>query len=171
MEDEARAKGGKTKKAPVRFPPLLEWWHENFMLIRDIVTRRYRVHVQSYGGLLADPDAVVRQTIEWLGHGDADAAVGAVKPQNRTQKAAAKENPEALQIEPEYEDVFELLYRTVDERQALTAELIGKFNGVNAKLLPRIREAQRAVALDAQRRRAAGQARSDDPGPDDIPSW
>lgn len=171
LEEEARAKDGRSGKPMVRFPPLLEWWYENFMLLRDIVTRRPRVHVQSYGGLLHDPDTVVRQTIAWLGHGDADAAVGAVKPQNRTQEAARRSSEGAMVLEPEYEDSFEALYRTVDERRPLSAALIGRFNEINAKLLPRIREAQRAVALDAQRRRAAGTPRADEPGPDDGPSW
>jgi hypothetical protein len=153
-------------------PPLLEWWQENYLLLRDIVTRRYRVHVQSYDGLLAGPEKVVRETIAWLGTGDAEAAAKAVKPEHRTQRRASPEsNGARLELDPAFEEIFELLYATVDERRPLGAEVIGRFNEVNADLLPRIKEAQKAVFIDAQRRRAAGQSRPDDPGQDDMPSW
>ena len=56
MEDESRKAAGKDGPPPPRIPPVLEWWMENFSLVRDIVTRRYRVHVQSYDGLLRDPE-------------------------------------------------------------------------------------------------------------------
>ncbi|HEY4119018.1 MAG TPA: hypothetical protein VGM56_14230 [Byssovorax sp.] len=73
------------KGAPPRphIAPALEWWWENFMLLRDVRTRRYAIHVQTYASLLADPERVVRETMKWLGHGDAKAALAKVKPERR----------------------------------------------------------------------------------------
>jgi hypothetical protein len=47
MENDARTQKNEGAKPPPRIPPVFEWWSENFSLIRDIVTRRHRVHVQS----------------------------------------------------------------------------------------------------------------------------
>jgi hypothetical protein len=75
-----------------------------------------------------------------------------------------------MQLEPELEATFDRLYDTVHERRPVTAELIAGFNEVHTKLLPRIHEARRAVAVDARRRnpqrteRLAGD-------PDDVPTW
>ena len=35
--------------------PLLEWWLENFMLLRDVATRRYPIHMISYDAVVSDP--------------------------------------------------------------------------------------------------------------------
>lgn len=169
LEDETRERsGGGT--TPVRMPPVLEWWHENFALVRDIVTRRYPVHVQSYGSLLADPAGVIRDVSQWLGDGDLDAAIRAVKPENRTQTS-----PPSGSLEPEIAEVFDLFYRTLHERSPLTAAFVEMLNETNRVLAPRIAEAQRAVLLDQRRRQlrarqnAPAQPEGDlDP---DLPTW
>jgi hypothetical protein len=170
MEDAARKESGRGGKPPPRFPPVLEWWYENFALVRDIVTRRYRVHVQSYDGLLADPERVIFDTLQWIGSGDRAGAVAAVKPHNRTQS-----RPESRAVDPEVAEVFDLLYATIHERRPLTAAFVGKLNETNAKLAPRIAEAQQAIALDMRRRRRArAQEHGEgDPGEDEDgqPSW
>ncbi len=155
MEDEARLENKGIDTRPPRIPPIYEWWSENYSLIRDIVTRRFRVHVQSYDGLLFDPKTVIENTLEWLGDTEVDvaAAVGAVKPKNRTQKrddgAAAPEGLSGAAIE-----AFELLYRTIDERSGLKPELINQLNTVHVELAPKIAAAQKAVSdARAQRRR------------------
>lgn len=169
MEDEARLAKGGSSPPPRRMPALLEWWMENYMLVRDIVTRRYRVHVQSYDGLLEDPRGVVRDTLKWLGGGDLELAVAAVKPDNRTQKRA--EGLDHPELAPEVAEAFELLYQTVHERKGLTPSLIARLNQVNAVLAPRIREAQQAIALEASRRRAAAKRASESSDGSDVPSW
>ncbi len=154
MEDEARAekKGGEVERPP-RIPPVLEWWSENFSLIRDIVTRRYRIHVQSYDGLLADPKTVIENTLDWIGDEEIDvaAAVAAVKPKNRTQERD-DEAPAPEGISPKAADAFDLLYRTVHERSGLDPSLIANLNEVHVELAPRLAQAQKAVA-DARNKR------------------
>ena len=165
MEEEAR---DKKRPPPVRIPPLFEWWTENYMLVRDIVTRRYRVHVQSYDGLLRDPAKVITDTLGWIGEGDLEQAIAAVKPKNRTQ---SRDEDEELGVElsDKEQEAFDLLYTTVDERSALTAELITRLNDTQVSLAPRIKAAQQEVAKDMQRRRGK---RPRSPGADpDLPSW
>src|ERR1019366_399018 len=49
MEDAERASaGGDDTAPPERMPAVLEWWAENFSLVRDISIRRYPVHAHSY---------------------------------------------------------------------------------------------------------------------------
>jgi len=151
MEDEARRAAKSDVKPPPRLPAVLEWWYENFALVRDIVTRRHKVHVQSYDGLLQDPGKVVNDTFKWLGRGNAEEAVKAVKASNRTQV-----RPDSNSVEPAIAEVFDLLYAAVDERQPMTAALIGKLNDTNRILAPRIAAAQKDVADEQKRRRRKG---------------
>jgi hypothetical protein len=151
---------------PPRFAPVLEWWYENFALVRDIVTRRHRVHVQSYDGLLRDPERVIHDTVKWLGRGDAEKAVLAVKPENRTQKKV-----ESSSIEPEHAAVFDELYRVVDERQAITGALVAKLNETNKILAPRIGAAQRDLANEMRRRRRVGPGGEPEDDSEGQPSW
>ena len=164
MEDD-KAK----RKPPRRMPPALEWWGENFMLLRDIATRRHRVHVQSYDGLLADPPGVIAKVVDWLGVGDAEAAAAAVKPELRTQS-----RPESTTREPEIAAVFDELYDTVHRGQPMSTGFLNELNATNTKLAPRIAEHQRAIRLEQRRRRAARQEAAEDDEEtdfDDIPSW
>jgi hypothetical protein len=154
MEDEARREKLPESKDPVRFDPVLEWWSENFALVRDIAIRRYPVHVQSYDGLLEDPAAVIRKTLAWIGDGsiDVEKAVAAVEPRNRTQK-----RPESSSIEPEYAALFDELYEGIHAGKGLEQGFIRKLNEVNQELVPRIQAAQQAVQDDqiARRKRRA----------------
>ncbi len=166
MEDEAnRQKPGFLGPQP-RIPAVLEWWYENFALVRDIVTRRYKVHVQSYDGMLRDPEAVVRETIGWLGRGDPEKALEAVRPSNRTQV-----RPESTSIEPEFAAVFDELYAAIDERKALTAAFVAKLNDTNRVLAPRIGEAQHRVSEQWRRRRGGQGAPPENDGKGNQPSW
>jgi hypothetical protein len=154
MEDEARRERAPDSPDPVRFDPVLEWWSENFALVRDIAIRRYPVHVQSYDGLLEDPEAVIRKTLAWLGDPeiDADKAVAAVEPRNRTQV-----RPESDSIEPEFAALFDELYSMIHAGNGLEQGFIRKLNEANQKLVPRVQAAQQAVHDDqvARRKRRA----------------
>jgi hypothetical protein len=167
MEDESRTEEIKAMgPPPPRFAPVLEWWYENFALVRDIVTRRHRVHVQSYDGLLKDPERVIHDTVKWLGRGDADKALQAVKPENRTQM-----RPESTSIEPEHAEVFDELYKVVDERQPITGALVAKLNETNKVLAQRIAAAQREMQNEMRRRRRPGAGGEPEDDTDGQPSW
>src|SRR6266851_5448676 len=85
LEDAERSRVDDSLPPPARLPPVLEWWTENFALVRDIAIRRYAVHVQSYDGLMADPERVVHDVVRWLGRGDAIRAIADVPIQRRSE--------------------------------------------------------------------------------------
>jgi len=164
MEDAERAKtspGDPT--APERMPPALEWWAENFALVRDISIRRYPVHAQSYDGLLRDPERVIRETIDWLGRGDATRALTAPKPQHRNFQ-----RPESDSVPAEVASVFDELYDAIDKRRELPQSFLLELNETNERLAPMLEESQKRVMADAARRRAKTKqvATPDQPPPD-----
>jgi len=151
MEDTEGTKGGHGDPGPPeRMPPALEWWAENFALVRDISIRRYPVHAQSYDGLLRDPERVIRDTLGWLGRGDANAALATPKPERRHF-----ERPPSDSVEPAVATVFDELYAVIDQRRELSNALLVKLNETNERLRPRLEDSTRRVMADVQRRRAA----------------
>jgi hypothetical protein len=148
LENAERARADSSLDPPVHMPPELEWWTENFSLVRDIAIRRYAVHVQSYDGMMADPERVLHDVVGWLGRGDAARALGAVKVHRRSEA-----RPDVPGVDPDVAEVFDELYAVIDRGEGLSAALLGKLNETNAKLLPTIREHQELVLADLARRR------------------
>jgi len=149
IEDESRRAEGKGALIPEeRMPGALEWWSENFALVRDIAVRRYPVHVQTYEGLLKDPETVIPAVLKWLGRGDPAKALAAVKPEHRTQK-----RPESSSVKPEVAEVFDTFYAAMHAGKGLDAPLLQKLNDTNELLAPRI--AQIHHRLREQNRRRA----------------
>lgn len=132
-------------------PPALEWWNENYMLLRDALTRRYPLHMVSYERVLSDPESVLKQTLSWLGGGDEQRALENVRATLRTQHAHVRQ-AEALGLEDSVEEVFEEFYRRVHATEALDAGFIEQLNQTHDLLEPKIREAQ--ARARASRRRA-----------------
>lgn len=151
MEDEQR---GPATPAPARMPPWLEWWDENFALMRDIMLRRHSVHVQSYDGLLADPAGVITKVLAWLGDPDVDvaAAIAAVRPGNRTQH-----RPEVEGVPPEAAAVFDELYQSIDEHHGLRRSLMERLNGLQRELAPLVQAHRKRLAAARRSPAAAGQ--------------
>jgi hypothetical protein len=175
MEDAVLAERHPGRKPLPRLSPALEWWSESYALIRDVAIRRYPVHLQSYDGLLDDPERVLQRTFAWLGFGDAGAALAAVKPERRTQRAGAP-TPQASAgataqasppevdepgLDPAVIEVFDRLYHTVHAGEPVQAELLAALNATQVELGPRILEQQRAVVRAQRRRRAL--ARQEEP--------
>jgi hypothetical protein len=149
LEDAERVRAGGDEAAPPeRMPPALEWWSENFALVRDISIRRYPVHAQSYDGLLRDPERVIRETIAWLGRGDAERALAAPKPERRTF-----ERPVSSSVPSEAAEVFDELYRVIDQKKELANAFLLKLNETNERLHPLLEENMKRVVADAARRR------------------
>jgi hypothetical protein len=123
MEDAEREKGQHGDRAPPeRMPP----------------------------GLLRDPERVIRDTLAWLGRGDAKAALATPKPQHRHFQ-----RPPSDSVEPAVAEVFDELYAAIDQRRELSNALLRKLNETNERLLPLLEENSRRVMADLQRRRAA----------------
>lgn len=126
--------------------PALEWWWENYLLIRDVSLRGYAVHLQSYDGLLADPERVITDTLQWIGHGDAKGACARVRRQHRHF-----ERPASTSVEPQIAAVFDELYSRVHERSGLSAAFVRKLNETNDALKPLIDEERRRVFREIQK--------------------
>src|SRR5690606_13020834 len=87
VEEKAREEQGKPPRVRTYIDPALEWWVENFLLLRDITTRRYPVRLVSYESMIEDPEALCDAVFGFIGTGDAAAAAAAVHPEDRTQEA------------------------------------------------------------------------------------
>lgn len=132
--------------------PALEWWNDNFTLLRDALIRRYPLHMVSYGAVLRDPASVVSEAVSWLGQGHGEPAVEVVRESMRTQspESLAEGEPSGLTAEQEW--LFDELYRRVDQRVALDGDFIDQLNAMHDVLESVI--AREARAADRQRRLA-----------------
>ena len=142
MEDEAQEAKQPDHEPPFRFPPALEWWMENFALVRDISLRRYPARLQAYDRVLEAPEEVVPQVLEWIGSGDVEAAVAAVKPENRTQVDVSGSDS----VEPKLARVFDDLYAAVREGKGISGALLETLNQTNQAMIPQLMELQKKVA-------------------------
>ncbi len=142
MEDKSRLENNPEAPEPVRFPPAYEWWMENFALVRDISLRKYPARLMSYDRVLRDPEREVRATLEFIGTGDVEKAVAAVKPENRTQKAVESETD----IPSDLVEVFDDLYHHIDQEKPVPKTLLDKLNATNKRLLPELTRMQTEVA-------------------------
>lgn len=138
--EEQRAKGAEVME-PFNFPPAYEWWMENFALVRDISLRRFPARLQTYDQVLDDPAAVIGRVLEWIGKGDVEAAVAAVKPSNRTQT-----RPESQSVEPKLAKVFDDLYAAIAEGKGIPSTLLRTLNDTNQALLAELAKLQTEVA-------------------------
>jgi hypothetical protein len=141
--------GAGSSESASSLPPALEWWSENFALIRDIATRRYPAHVLTYDSLLADPEAAITAVIEWLGVGDARLACTAVRGRSVATETGAVD---ASGLEPRHIEVLDSLYERIHRGQDLDQPLIERLNLTDRELRPQLIEhnaAVKAAALDA----------------------
>jgi hypothetical protein len=129
------------------FPPAYEWWMENFALARDISIRKYPARLQSYDEVLREPAKVIEKILGWVGSGDVEAAVAAVKPEHRTQV-----RPESESVEPKYAKVFDDFYGAIANHEGLTGPLLATLNQTNRELMPKLIEMQTVIAKAAMSR-------------------
>jgi hypothetical protein len=143
-------------------PPALEWWVDNFALLRDLATRRYAAHVCSYQSLIEDPERAIGEVLRWLGRGDQARAMSVVRPERQTQHAQTPtpDPAHSLAIEPEDIEVFDELYDHIHRGLALSAAFLAKLNDTDLRLRPRL------VAYEARARVSAAQAMLADAGLD-----
>lgn len=130
-----------------QLPAHLEWWNDNFGLIRDLVVRRYAAHVVSYQALLDDPEREVHAVVDWLGLGDAAAAAAVVDPEKRSQRDP--KSPDG--VEPDDAEVFDELYDHIHRGLELSPAFIERLNETDRRLRPQILEREAAFRLHAAR--------------------
>jgi hypothetical protein len=151
LEDAQRAVEAPDSPSPLRIPGALEWWAENFSLLRDRHQRGYPLVMQTYEQVLADPETHVRRVLEAVGDDalselDVERAIAQVKPAARTQRAR-----ESDAIEPAHARVFDALYAAIQDGTAIEGALLRALVETNAALMPRITE----LKLERARRMVA----------------
>lgn len=134
----------------LELPPALEWWVDNYGLLRDIATRRYAAHVCSYESLLERPEQSIAEVLSWLGRGDLEAAVAAVRPQRQTHATA--QAPADPQVDERDLRVFDELHHHIHTGKSLSAAFLAELNDTDARLRPRL------LAHEAQARVMAARA-------------
>ena len=158
IEDEAmRARGQAVPEHRSIMPPVYEWWLENFSLVRDITLRRYPARLLSYAQVLERPESIIADILQWIGRGDVEAALTAVKPEHRTQRAPTS----ATTLPPDVARVFDDLYAAVADGAVFTRPaLLKELSAMNQRLLPELTELQtRALQAEMQHAQAsAGKA-------------
>lgn len=158
LEDKDRLAKDPDAPEPFHFPPAFEWWMENFALMRDISLRGYDYQLQTYDEVLSEPARVIPEVLGRMGIDDAniEAAVAAVKPDNRTQN----EDTAPLESQSVPEDLavmFDELYEVVRDRRPVTGDFLRRLNDTNRRLLPTLAELQTKVVQSmAKNQRKAG---------------
>lgn len=161
MERESHLRKNPERPPSPHFDPILEWWLENFLLVRDIGTRRYPVRLVSYESMLEDPERICNLVFEFFECGDARAAAAAVHPEDRTQGTGSDAG-----ITHAHEEVFDEYHRRVKEGVPFDAPFLSKMNETHQALLPEIeaRLDELAKARFERRQKGVGRIRrSDDP--------
>jgi hypothetical protein len=151
LESAQRAKEraeGDTREPAPRISPPLEWWSENFALIRDISIRRYPVHVQTYDGLLRDPERVITATLQWLGRGEVRPACEQVRESRRNFNRPSSET-----LEAPVASVFDELYAALESGKSLSPSFLEKLNDTNDRLAPLFAEYRKRLEAHAARLR------------------
>jgi hypothetical protein len=115
-----------------RIPPEAEWWFEHYDLVRDIAVRRYPFHLTTYGRMLRDPEPEVRRVLKWLGTGDVQGALGAVRSELRTQ--TDKPTP-PTPLATSTLAVMDELYDLCDRGKPLPASLLQGMNEEQARMI------------------------------------
>jgi len=124
----------KTQRTPL--PPAIEWWFDNYDLVRDAATRRYPLHLVTYDRLLRDPEAVLDDVLPWVGGGDRDAALAAIEPSARTQSDRSGGDDG---VDAESAAVFDELFALCDAGKPLPSRFLELMNTTQARLDERYR--------------------------------
>ena len=149
---ESSARDDAASFRPPRLPGALEWWTANFAIVRDVVMRRYAVHMQSYAGVLANPAEVVAKVLAWVAEAggvpvelDVAAAIASVRPEARTITADSFSGA-GDDVDAATAAVFDAFYAAVHEGRGLDAGLLEQMNAVHLGLGPRYKAHEMALA-------------------------
>lgn len=156
-----RALGGAGSRAAGEdgapsLPPGLEWWAENFALIRDVATRRYPIHMLSYESLLADPERTIAEVLAWLGVGDAVKGGAVVRREGSGAAREVDETVDTSGLEPVHVHVMDELHDHIHRGLALGAAFVERLNQTDRELRPRLLEHNAAVKAAALHELARG---------------
>lgn len=111
-------------------PPWLEWWLENYALIRDVAIRRHAVVMTSYDAVLRDPEKEIGHVVDWLGGEDRAAAVASVDKQLQRSARVAEDSPDESIVA-----VFDELYDSIDRERRVPSALVQRMNETHVRIV------------------------------------
>ena len=121
--------------ARYNLPAHLEWWVENYALLRDAMLRRYAFTYFTYESIVGGELDLIDGTFDWIGFGDAAAAREVVETREIEPVVHVD-----VDIEPEVEAMFDEFYRRVHVADPVDDEFIEALDATHEKLLPQIEE-------------------------------
>jgi hypothetical protein len=148
--DEAQRLAERPDEPPeLRVPAAIEWWTENFALLRDHHLRGYPMQIQTYDQVLRDPEKYVGRALAMIGAGDREAAMKSIKPENRTQKEV-----QSSTLEPRLAEAFDELFHTIQTEAPFEGPLLRRLVAIDDELRPKMAEIkiERARTLIASKR-------------------
>lgn len=146
LEEEFRARSPQAPPVSVaKMPPALEWWFENYDLVRNMVTRGFPFHLTTYDRLLRAPEEEIGKVLAWLKDGQLKPALEAVRPELRTQKDTVLDDS----LVSDFAGFFDEFYAAVDKDRSLNAALIDKLNQTNKTLTARWEEVSQSKRTPA----------------------
>ena len=119
-----------------RLPSAIEWWFDNYELVRDASTRRYPVHMVTYDHLLRDPDQVLGTVLPWVGAANREAARAAIAPSARTQTERIGGDDG---VDSASAAVFDELFGLCDSGKPLPAAFLHEMNATQERLVAQYR--------------------------------
>jgi len=146
--DAARKLGRDPNKRPPQMTPWLEWWWQNYLLLRDASIRKYPLRMVTFGALIDDPSKVIGETLTWAGLGDAPVCADVVKCEHRHFVAAGVRHSEHV-------ETFDELYDRTHRGIPLDEPFAQKLRETNDKLKPQIIEETRRTQVALDKLRAA----------------
>lgn len=129
--------------------PLLKWWFEHWDALQDALLRGYRCRFVSYESVLARPEVLLPEILDWAGVScDTAAAVGAVEPTLCTQSTATP----VPGVSAEWAETFDAFYDHIHEGRAFGSAFVAEMSAFHQRLLAELPEGR--VALDRWAQRA-----------------
>ncbi len=140
--DEADLQQRLARLARTRSPdaPAVEWWRENYELIRDYSIRKYPFTLVSYRRVVESPEAVVPRVLQWLGVDglNPEAACSAVQPELfRSAPASAEDLP------AHWVAVFDAYEEAAYADTTMSAALLRDMNRIHREVEERARPLSR----------------------------
>jgi hypothetical protein len=134
LENPPEGKTGEEAVAWARslrspLPPAVEWFMENYDLLRDFAVRRYPINLSTYERLLEAPGPLVERVFHWLGQGDPEAGLKAIDHDLDRSTGDGSPHPDDLAVlEPDRVRLFDDLHGAIHEKGAVPRSLLHDLN-------------------------------------------
>lgn len=118
-----------------QLPPAIEWWLENYDLVRDVSVRRYPFKLVGYRRVVQAPEDTVAEVLDWLGVDGLDVAqaAAAVVPELHRNHTAQIDDS-VLDVPSHWAQVMDELVRQAETGVVLDAPLLREMNAVNREV-------------------------------------